>query len=186
MKYLIAGLGNPETKYTHTRHNIGFIVLDTLANQFNISFQTDAHAWKSSYTLNGKTVFFIKPTTYMNLSGRAIRYWITHEKISFENLLVIADDLSLPFGKIRIKPKGSSGGHNGLKSIEETIQTQNYPRLRFGIGDDYKKGEQAPYVLSNFTNEEKVLLENKIDISCKMIHSFITLGIEKTMSFFNQ
>ncbi|MDI9355896.1 MAG: aminoacyl-tRNA hydrolase [Chitinophagaceae bacterium] len=186
MKYLIAGLGNPETRYADTRHNIGFIVLDNLADQFKISFQPDTHVWKSSCSINEKTVVLIKPTTYMNLSGRAIRYWISHENISFENLLVIADDIFLPFGKIRIKPKGSNGGHNGLKSIEETIQTQNYPRLRFGIGSNYKKGEQALYVLSSFTYEEKVLLREKVDTSCKMIHSFITFGIERTMSFFNQ
>lgn len=186
MKYLIAGLGNIGPQYELTRHNVGFLVLDRLAEQEKISFSTDRLACKTEFNHKGRKIHLIKPTTYMNLSGKAISYWLQQLKIPVENLLVVTDDIALPFGKLRMKAKGSSAGHNGLKNIEETLGGQNYPRLRFGIGDNFSKGRQIDYVLGNFTREELVQLPEPMDKSIQMILSFTSIGIERTMNFFNK
>lgn len=186
MKFLIAGLGNIGPEYELTRHNIGFLVLDQLAGKEAISFQIDRLASLAELKHKGKQLFLMKPTTYMNLSGKAVNYWLQQLKIPKENLLVITDDLALPFGKVRMKAKGSSAGHNGLKNIEETLGGQDYARLRFGIGDHYAKGHQVDYVLSKFSNEELKFLPNRVDKCIDMILSYSTIGIERTMNFFNE
>lgn len=186
MKYLIAGLGNIGPEYELTRHNIGFLVLDRLAKKESASFSFDKLAYKAEVKHKGRSLHLIKPTTYMNLSGKALSYWMQQLKVPKENMLIITDDLALPFGKLRMKPKGSSAGHNGLKSIEATLQGQDYPRLRFGIGDDYAKGHQVDYVLSPFTRNEVDLLSERIDKCIEMILSFSSIGIERTMNFFNE
>ena len=154
-KYLIAGLGNIGEEYADTRHNIGFNILDALAGASNISFSPERYASTARLRVKNKELVLIKPTTFMNLSGKAINYWLQHEKIPLENLLVIVDELALPFGSIRLKTKGSDGGHNGLKNIQQTLGTTSYSRLRFGIGNDYPKGQQVNFVLSPFSPEEK-------------------------------
>ena len=185
MKYLIAGLGNIGPKYELTRHNIGFLILDQLADKFNADFVTSRLADKTEFKHKGRTLHLIKPNTYMNLSGKAVSYWLNELKVPTENLLVIMDDVALPFGKMRMRNKGSSAGHNGLKNIELMLNSQEYPRLRFGIGDDFHKGQQADYVLSNFTKEEFEALPALIQKAVDMILSFCTIGVEKTMSLYN-
>ncbi len=185
MKYLIAGLGNIGPEYEVTRHNIGFLVLDRLADLQKTSFSQDRHAFVSEVKHKGRSLTLIKPTTYMNLSGKAVNYWMNELKITKQNLLVITDDIALPFGKLRLKPRGSSAGHNGLKNIEETIGGQDYPRLKFGIGDDYPKGRQVDYVLSPFSKKEFDTLTLEIDRCIDMIYAFCTIGIERTMNQFN-
>ena len=186
MKYLIAGLGNIGNEYELTRHNIGFLVLDRLADQHKISFSLDRLAEKSELKYKGRTIHFIKPTTYMNLSGKAISYWLQELKIPKENLLVIVDEIALPFGTLRMRTKGSSAGHNGLKNIELLLGGQDYSRLRFGIGNDFGKGQQVDYVLSNFTQQEFEQLPPAMDKASEMILSFTTIGPERTMSLYNQ
>ncbi len=186
MKYLIAGLGNIGPEYELTRHNIGFLVLDKLAGKESVPFQIDRLASIAELKHKGKQLFLIKPTTYMNLSGKAVNYWLQQLKIPKENLLVVTDDLALPFGKVRMKAKGSSAGHNGLKNIEETLGGQDYARLRFGIGDHYAKGHQVDYVLSKFSHEELKFLPERMDKCVDMILSYSTIGIERTMNFFNE
>ena len=185
MKYLVAGLGNIGPQYELSRHNAGFLVLDRLAEKESAVFKIDRLAYKTEFSHKGKQIHLIKPTTYMNLSGRAINYWMQQLKISKENLLVVTDDLALPFGKLRMKAKGSSAGHNGLKNIEEILGGQEYPRLRFGVGDNFSKGRQIDYVLGNFSEEELVQLPEQMDKAIEMILSFSTIGIERTMNFFN-
>lgn len=185
MKYLIAGLGNIGPEYELTRHNIGFLTLDRLADQHKLEFELTRHAEKSELKYKGRQIHLIKPTTYMNLSGKAIAYWLNELKIPKENLLVVLDDLALPFGKLRMRTKGSSAGHNGLKNIEELLSAQDYARLRFGIGDDFGKGYQKDYVLSNFTKKEFEELPILMDKASEMILSFCTIGAAKTMSLFN-
>jgi len=185
MKYLIAGLGNIGAEYENTRHNIGFKVLERLAEQENISFKTDRLAFVAEWKFKARNFILIKPTTYMNLSGNAVRYWLAAEKLSPENLLVITDDIALPFGKIRIRAKGSDGGHNGLKSINETLQTQEYARIRFGVGNEFSKGRQVDYVLGNWNAEEEKLLAERMDVVIEAIKSFGTIGLERTMNFYN-
>jgi len=185
MKYLIAGLGNVGPEYELTRHNIGFLVLDRLADQHKLDFQLNRHAEKTELKYKGRHLHLIKPTTYMNLSGKAIAYWLTELKISKENLLVILDDLALPFGTLRMRTKGSSAGHNGLKNIEDLLGGQDYSRLRFGIGDDFNKGYQKDYVLSNFSKQEIAELPLLMDKATEMVFSFCTIGATKTMSLFN-
>jgi PTH1 family peptidyl-tRNA hydrolase len=185
MKYLIAGLGNIGPEYELTRHNIGFLVLDRLADQHKLEFELSRHAEKSELKYKGRQIHLIKPTTYMNLSGKAVSYWLNELKIPKENLLVVLDDLALPFGTLRMRTKGSSAGHNGLKNIEELIGGQDYPRLRFGIGDDFGKGYQKDYVLSNFEKKEFDELPILMDKASEMILSFCTIGAAKTMSLFN-
>lgn len=185
MKYLVAGLGNIGAEYELTRHNIGFLILDQLCDKFNAGFTTDKLAQKAEIKHKGRTIHAIKPTTYMNLSGKAVRYWMTTLKIPTQNLLVIMDDVALPFGNLRMRGKGSSAGHNGLKNIELELGGQDYPRLRFGVGADFPKGRQVDYVLSRFTNEEFVALPQFIEKAVEMTLSFCTLGLERTMSQYN-
>ena len=185
MKYLIVGLGNIGAEYARTRHNIGFEVVDSLANQFNCSFSQDRHAFLTEFKHKGRTFHLIKPTTYMNLSGKAVRYWTTQLKISLDNTLVITDDIALPFGKIRIRKKGSHGGHNGLKDIIDCMGTDTFPRLRFGVDDDFYTGQQVAYVLSPWTSKEMETLPIDIDKAAEAVLSFGTIGIERTMNQYN-
>lgn len=183
MKYLIAGLGNIGEEYQGTRHNIGFSVLDALAK--DLKFRHDRHAYVAEYKFKGRNFILIKPTTYMNLSGKAVQYWLQAEKIPVENLLVVTDDIALPFGTIRIKGKGSAGGHNGLTSIEQTLGTTEYARLRFGVGSDFPKGRQVEYVLGQWTDEQKKLLPERLEKCGDAIRAFGTIGIGLTMTNFN-
>lgn len=185
MKYLIAGLGNIGAEYELTRHNIGFLVLDRIADNHKIDFHTDRLADKAELKYKGRQLHFIKPNTYMNLSGKAIAYWLQELKIQKENLLVIVDDIALPFGTLRMRTKGSSAGHNGLKNIEQLLGGQDYTRLRFGIGNDFAKGQQVDFVLSNFSKEEIAALPAHMDKAAEMVYSFSTIGVERTMNFFN-
>lgn len=185
MKYLIAGLGNIGNEYVNTRHNIGFKILDAWANASNIAFEDRRYAFRAEYKFKGRTFVLIKPSTYMNRSGRAVNYWLTKEKLSPERLLVIVDDVALPFGKLRLKPSGGDAGHNGLKDISIMLGTQNYSRLRFGIGNDFPKGAQAHYVLSPWSDQEKELLPERIDLAIEIIKSFGVIGVENTMNEFN-
>ncbi|SHI35365.1 peptidyl-tRNA hydrolase [Flavobacterium terrae] len=184
-KFLIVGLGNIGAEYANTRHNIGFKVLDFLAKQESLDFQTVKLGALAEYKVKGRTLLLLKPNTYMNLSGKAVQYWMEKEKIAKENILVITDDLNLPFGTIRIKPKGSDGGHNGLKSIQQTLNTADYPRFRFGISDDFKKGKQVDYVLGEWDEDEKIKLPERLEMSIKAIQSFALSGLGNTMSDFN-
>ena len=184
-KFLIVGLGNIGAEYVNTRHNIGFKVLDYFAKKNSISFETVKLGSMAQYRFKGKTFFLLKPNTYMNLSGKAVHYWMTQEKIPLENILVIADDLNLSFGTIRIKPKGSDGGHNGLKNINLLLNTQNYCRFRFGISDEFKKGQQVNYVLGEWDEVEKEKLPERFEVASEIIISFGTSGIENTMTTFN-
>jgi PTH1 family peptidyl-tRNA hydrolase len=184
-KYLIVGLGNIGEKYDHTRHNIGFSILDEIANQENVIFEPQKLGFIAKFRFKGRLFILLKPTTYMNLSGKAVKYWITKEKILLENLLIICDDLNIPFGTIRLKAKGSAGGHNGLLDINESLQTQNYPRFRFGVGDTFKKGNQVDYVLGNWDDDETKKLPERLKKSYELVKSFGTSGIANTMSEFN-
>lgn len=186
MKFLIVGLGNIGPEYADTRHNIGFMIADELVKQAGASYSTLRHAYYSEFKFKGKTVCVIKPTTYMNLSGKAVNYWMKELRIPIEQVLVVVDDLALPFGKIRLKPKGGSAGHNGLKSIEALCGGQGYPRVRFGVSDHFMPGKQADYVLSGFENDELMELPALIEHSVKMIESFMATGIELTMTRFNK
>jgi peptidyl-tRNA hydrolase, PTH1 family len=185
MKYLIAGLGNVGPEYEVTRHNIGFLVLDRLADEHKLSFELSRHAEKAELRYKGKQIHLIKPTTFMNLSGKAVSYWLNELKIPKENLLVIVDDIALPFGTLRMRTKGSSAGHNGLKNIEQLLGGQEYSRLRFGIGDDYHKGHQVDFVLSNFSKKEIDELPTLMDKAGEMILSYCTIGAARTMTLFN-
>ena len=184
-KYLIVGLGNIGEKYADTRHNIGFKVLDAFAEKENLIFETQKLGDLTTFKLKGKTMIFLKPSTYMNLSGKSVLYWLTKEKIPLENLLVITDDLNLPFGNIRLKTKGSDGGHNGLKDIQETLKTINYNRFRFGISDAFSKGRQVDYVLGAWSTEESEKLKERLDTSIKLIKSFVLEGINIAMNTYN-
>ena len=185
MKYLIAGLGNIGPEYELTRHNIGFLVLDRLADQFNAEFSTDKLANKTEIKHKGRSLHLIKPTTYMNLSGKAINYWMQTLKIPHDHLLVVVDDIALPFGACRLRAKGSSAGHNGLKNIEQVLGGNKYPRLKFGIGNDYPTGGQVNYVLSNFKRSEFEALPERMDKAADMILSFSTIGVSRTMNEYN-
>ena len=184
-KFLIVGLGNIGAEYVNTRHNIGFKILDFFARKENLTFQTAKLGDITEYKIKGRTLFLLKPNTYMNLSGKAVKYWMDKENISKENVLVITDDLNLSFGSIRIKPKGSDGGHNGLKNIQLLLNTVDYPRFRFGISDAFKKGRQVDYVLGEWTDEEKTNLPERLEISSAIINSFALAGLSKTMNQFN-
>ena len=185
MKYLIAGLGNPGIKYTQTSHNIGFEVLDRFVNDSSTVFETERHADVAELKFKGRKLILIKPNTFMNLSGKAIQYWLQKEKIPVSNLLVVSDDLALPFGTLRLKGKGSAGGHNGLKDIEDILKTQVYSRLRFGIGNDYSKGRQSDFVLGEWSEKEQLLLSERLDQSIKFIQSFASIGLNMTMTALN-
>lgn len=185
MKYLIAGLGNIGNEYAHTRHNIGFDVVNAFVQKHGGVFSTGRLAYTSTVKWKGKTFVCICPTTYMNLSGKAIKYWLDKENIPVSNLIVILDDLALPLTKIRIRPGGSDAGHNGLKSIQESLQTTEYSRIRFGIGNDYPKGMQAEFVLSKWKKEEEPLVKLKIEKSVEAIEIFASQGIAKAMNEVN-
>ncbi len=185
MKYLIAGLGNVGPEYELTRHNIGFLTLDRLADNHKIDFSTGRLADRAEFKYKGRQLHLIKPNTFMNLSGKAISYWLQELKIPKENLLVVVDDFALPFSSQRLRAKGSAAGHNGLKNIEEILGGQDYARLRMGIGKDFSKGQQVDYVLSNFEEEELKTLPAAMDKAIDTIFSFCTIGVERTMNFFN-
>lgn len=185
MKFLITGLGNIGSEYELTRHNIGFLVLDRLADEQGVKFEHTKLANKCEFKYKGRTIHLIKPTTYMNLSGKAVNYWMNDLKISKENLLVVTDDIALPHGSLRMRAKGSNAGHNGLRNIDEVTGGNNYARLRFGIGNDFHKGQQVNYVLSPFSKPQLDELIFPIDKACEMILSFCTIGISRTMSQFN-
>lgn len=185
MKFLIVGLGNIGPEYELTRHNIGFLTLDKLADARKVEFEISRHAFTSDFRFKGRSFYLIKPTTYMNLSGKAINYWKNKLNVPINNVLVIVDDIALPFGKIRIREKGSSAGHNGLENIEKVIGTNAYPRIRVGIGDDFYKGQQVDYVLSTFNSKEMEDLPFVLDKACDAILSFGTIGIKRTMNIFN-
>jgi len=190
-KFLIAGLGNIGEEYTRTRHNIGFLVAERLAADLNKDetggklFSTDRLVTIHHTRFKGKGVVVIKPTTFMNLSGKAVQYWLQAEKIPVNHLLVVTDDLALPYGTLRMKKSGGAGGHNGLTDIIETLQTENFPRLRFGIGSEFQRGKQVDYVLGEWSEDEQKILNERIDQAVLMIKSFIGIGIDRTMSDFN-
>lgn len=186
MKFLIVGLGNIGAEYAHTRHNIGFDVVEALAAKHNATFKTDRLAAVAEIKLKGKTLVCIEPSTYMNLSGKAVKYWMDKEKIVIGHVLVIVDELALPLSKIRLRPGGSDAGHNGLKSIQETLQTSAYPRLRFGIGNDYPKGRQVDFVLGRWNEAELPVVKKKIEATIEVIESFVLTGIERTMNHANK
>ncbi len=186
MKYLIAGLGNIGAEYSNTRHNIGFKVLDALASASNAVFSTKRYGDIAEVKHKGRIFVLLKPSTYMNLSGKAVSYWLKTEKIPIENLLVVVDDLALPIGTLRLRSKGGDGGHNGLINITEVLETQNFARLRFGIGGDFPKGSQVQYVLGEWTPEEEQMLPEKYVLAKDIILSFGTIGVERTMNFFNK
>lgn len=186
MKFLIVGLGNIGAEYEHTRHNIGFDVVDRLAKNHGAAFSVDRHAYRAEFRLKGKTVVLIKPVTYMNLSGKAVKHHIGQEKTEHTQVLVITDDLALPVGKIRIKPKGSDGGHNGLKSINELLLSTEYPRMRIGIGDDFAKGRQSDYVLGKWKPGEEPVIDETIDRAVSATEEFVLAGIQNAMNKFNQ
>ncbi len=185
MKYLITGLGNIGAEYEHTRHNIGFDVADKLAKDLDVKFDVSRLAAHAKASFKGKQIHIIKPATYMNLSGRAVKYWMNELKIPVENILIIADEVALPFGTLRLRGKGSSAGHNGLNNIEEELQTREYARLRFGIGNDFPKGHQVDYVLGKWNKEQESLLQPRIDLAVEIARSFCTIGLDNTMSSFN-
>lgn len=184
-KFLIVGLGNIGEKYNNTRHNIGFKVLDHLADASSISFETVKLGDTSTLKIKGRTLILLKPSTYMNLSGKAVKYWLEKEKIPLENLLVVTDDLNLPFGTLRLKTKGSDGGHNGLKDIQDKLQTTKYNRFRFGISDTFSKGRQVDYVLGQWNEDETTKLDERLKTSAELITSFVLAGVSNTMNQFN-
>jgi len=185
VKYLITGLGNPGEQYAQTRHNIGFKVLDALASASNTSFRDKRYGFVTEFKYKARIFVILKPSTYVNRSGLAVNYWLKKSKVPLENLLVIADDIALPFGTLRLKPSGGDAGHNGLASIIQVLGTSAFPRLRFGIGDDFPKGAQSDYVLGEWTDEEKKELPERIDKVCEIVRSFGTIGINFTMNQFN-
>jgi len=185
MKYLIVGLGNIGAEYAHTRHNIGFDVLDAIAKEKDEKFEVERLAAVARIKFKGRTFILIKPSTYMNLSGKAVKYWIQAEKIPLENVLVVTDDIALDPGALRLRPRGSHGGHNGLENIIESLGTSDFARLRFGIGNDYSRGRQADFVLSSWKTDEKKMLTERIDQAVEMVKSFGTLGTANTMNLYN-
>lgn len=186
MKYLIIGLGNPGPDYADTRHNIGFHVLDHLASTAEVRFAADRYGDRTEFRHKGRTFILIKPSTFMNLSGKAVRYWMDQENIPADRVLVIADDLALPFGAIRIKPSGGAGGHNGLTSIIQVLGSEAFPRLRFGIGSDFARGRQSEYVLGAWNEMERKTLAERVEIAAKAVFQFGLLGVEQAMNSFNK
>lgn len=184
-KYLIVGLGNIGAEYVNTRHNIGFKAVDFMANEASATFETVKLGSLAQIKVKNKILLLLKPNTYMNLSGKAVQYWMDKEKIAKENILIITDDLNLPFGSIRIKPKGSDGGHNGLKNIQLILNSSEYPRLRFGISDQFKKGQQVDYVLGDWTDEETTALKERLDTVSKAVKEFALAGLNNAMNNYN-
>lgn len=185
MKYLIVGLGNIGAEYEGTRHNCGFMVVDAMAKEAGATWSLERHAYKTEIRHKGRTLILLKPTTYMNLSGKAVKYWMQAEKIELENLMIISDDIALPVGTIRMKKQGSGGGHNGLGNIEELLGTNAYPRLRIGVGDNFSKGRQIDYVLGTFSAEEQALLDPAIEQAASAIKAFVTVGADRAMNVCN-
>lgn len=185
MKFLIFGLGNPGAEYENTRHNIGFKVLDFLAKEAGTFFVPDRHAEVATIKHKGRTLILVKPNTYMNLSGKAVNYWMSKEKVNEDRILVVTDDLALPFGTLRMRAKGSDGGHNGLKDINQLLGNSKYPRLRFGIGAEFGRGQQVNYVLSPWSDDENNALAERLEMAANMVKSFAAIGIAQTMSNFN-
>jgi PTH1 family peptidyl-tRNA hydrolase len=185
VKYLIAGLGNIGDEYVHTRHNIGFMMLDKLAVDEKLYFADKRYGFVTECKHKGRIFMLLKPSTYMNLSGRSVNYWLQKEKIELDHLLVLVDDIALPFGALRLKAKGSDGGHNGLKNINDVLGTQDYARLRFGVGNGFAQGRQIDYVLGKWTEEEEKALPDRLQLTSDIIRSFGTIGLERTMNFFN-
>ena len=185
MKFLIVGLGNTGNEYAHTRHNIGFDVVNAFVLKHGVQFRIDRLAYVAEVKWKGKTFICICPTTYVNLSGKAVKYWMDKEKINIENMLVVLDDLAVPLEKLRLRPGGSAAGHNGLKSIQEVLGTENYPRLRFGIGNNFPKGRQSEFVLGKWRQEEEAFVKLKIDKSVEVIENFATQGITTAMNLVN-
>lgn len=186
MKYLIAGLGNIGPEYHETRHNIGFMAVDALAQAAGVPFVDGRYGFTANFSLKGRQIILLKPSTFMNLSGNAVRYWMQKENISQENVLIVVDDLALPFGTLRLKSKGSDAGHNGLKHIAAILGTQNYARLRFGIGNDFPRGGQVDYVLGHFTEEDWKIMEERLKAAGEIIKSFCLAGIDITMNQYNK
>jgi PTH1 family peptidyl-tRNA hydrolase len=184
-KFLVAGLGNIGSEYTDTRHNIGFQILDRLAEEIGFSFEAGRLGEVGSFKLKGRPVICLKPATYMNRSGKAVRYWLDREKIPLENLLIVTDDLNLPFGTLRLKTKGSDGGHNGLKDIQQVLGTTKYSRFRFGIGAEYPRGHQVDFVLGTWDEQERNAMGGRLERSCELIRSFVLSGPSRTMNAFN-
>jgi len=185
MNYLIVGLGNPGDKYHQTRHNIGFDILDEIAKDNNLSFKADKFVLRTEWVINGQKVLLIKPETFMNLSGKAVQYWSHWFKIPQENILILVDDIALPVGKIRLRKGGSSAGHNGLKDIERMMGTQEIPRLKFGVGNNFPAGRQADYVLTRFSEDDRATVNLNIDKAKKAVQTFVEKGIDKAMADFN-
>jgi len=185
MKYLIVGLGNIGNEYQDTRHNIGFTILDAFAKASNVFFSENRYGATCEVKLKGRTLVLLKPSTFMNLSGNALRYWMQKEKIEIENVLVVVDDIALPFGTLRLKPQGSDAGHNGLKNIQEILGHTNYARLRFGIGNDFAKGRQVEYVLGKWTSEQATAIPERAERCTEIIQSFCLAGMQLTMTQFN-
>ena len=186
MKFLIVGLGNPGVQYEETRHNIGFRILDQLAILSSSCFSNDKYASCCEISFKSRKLILIKPNTFMNLSGKAVNYWLQKTKLNQQRMIVVTDDISLPFGSIRLRKKGSSGGHNGLKDIQNVLGNQSYSRLRFGVGNEFSKGMQSDYVLGQFTSQENKIIEERVQEAIKVIRSFVTIGVDLTMSEFNR
>ena len=184
-KFLIIGLGNIGAEYANTRHNIGFNVLEALASASNTCFEPNRYADTAQIKIKGRSVTLVKPSTYMNLSGKAVNYYMQQEKVAVENTLIITDDLALPYGTLRMRTKGSDGGHNGLKHIIQTLNSTQFPRIRFGVGSEFSKGKQVDYVLGQWSEEELLKLSERIETVIKMIHTFVSVGAPKTMTEFN-
>ena len=185
-KYLIAGLGNVGAEYEGTRHNAGFMVVDTLAKEADAKWSLERHAYRTEVRHKGRVLVLIKPTTYMNLSGKAVRHWLQAEKVELANLMVVVDDLALDPGVIRIKKQGAAGGHNGLADIEACLGTQSYNRLRVGVGQEFGRGQQVDYVLGRFTDEQAAALEPALKTACDAVRCFVTQGIDRTMNLYNK
>ncbi len=186
MKYLVAGLGNIGDEYINTRHNIGFKILDAWAHASNISFKDKRYGFVTTAKHRGRSYVLLKPSTYMNLSGNAVNYWLKKENIPPGNLIVVVDDIALPLGSIRLRPKGGDGGHNGLEHINRILGSGNYARLRFGIGDNFRKGQQVDHVLGKWTDQESALISDRIDLAIEMLKSFGFIGLELTMTKYNK
>lgn len=185
MNYLIAGLGNIGSEYADTRHNVGFMTLDAWADAAGVTFQTQRYGDVTEISFKGRKLTLLKPSTYMNLSGNAVRYWMNKLNIPVENILVICDDLNLPFGTLRMRKKGSDGGHNGLKNIQELLGTQDYPRIRIGIGNNFQKGGQVNFVIGSMTDEEKAAMPEICNSVISGIKDFVTIGPDRAMNIFN-
>lgn len=186
MKYLIVGLGNMGAEYDNTRHNVGFEVLDALAKKYEVSFKQEQHGDLAEFKFKGRTFVLLKPSTYMNLSGKAVRFWGQKKKILPENLLVVVDDLNLPYGKMRLRSKGNDGGHNGLKNINEVLNTSSYSRLRIGIGNNYSKGRQVDFVLGEWSEEEKDGLDKILKKASEAVLAYGTIGVSRAMTQYNK